>query len=687
MTAQKADPSAERSKDPSGGITGAQASIYSRGKETLDQCLSLLDGLYALDSQAVAEEVAALKFLAKSQLSEVDAEMGYVGGPRISRVNQSFQLLLGSSYLTSASVIAKTDPDQIGGTLGRLRNELGLTFAKQGFVSSVQDEQDLTNYRIVSDYITSLSQSWLDNVNYFVLSTEMPFFGTQLVLLFRQLSVLAESVYEVRFALDSVFIGPAERQTIELDFGCGPTAPPQIFLEDLLSWIQNVATQEGPALIQDGANFDVSNTFYPVVQNRLTRSGETMRIYGGRGFQDRRFGCGAWFRRGRRWNFLHPTWVPPTPDPQVTWAQSCLAQSVDPSVPQDGLMGPQTQQAIRTFQMQQQLPPTGILDPNTMTALQAACRGQSAARQRLQQLPLSRRSKPLCPHLRATVRWVLDPLKETSRMNNLHRELAPISDAAWAQIEEETSRTFKRHLAGRRVVDLHGPAATSLAAVGTGHLLTISGPSDGMVARQREVKSLVELRVPFDLERQAIDDVERGANDSDWQPAKDAARKLAYAEDGAIFESYAAAGIVGIRQGTSNPAMTLPGDVREYPDAFAQGLSQLRLAGVNGPYAVLLDANFYTALAASSDQGYPVLEHVKRLFDDKIIWTPAIQGAFVVTTRGGDFDLHIGQDVSIGYLNHTDTTVSLYLQETLTFLILTSEAAIAMAPPVNSQKS
>jgi uncharacterized linocin/CFP29 family protein len=272
-------------------------------------------------------------------------------------------------------------------------------------------------------------------------------------------------------------------------------------------------------------------------------------------------------------------------------------------------------------------------------------------------------------------------------MNNLHRELAPISDAAWAQIEEETSRTFKRHLAGRRVVDMHGPAGTGLSAVGTGHLLTIPAPSDGIVARQREVKALVELRVPFELERQAIDDVERGANDSDWQPAKDAARKLAFAEDGGIFEGYAAAGIVGIRQGTSNPVMTLPDDVREYPDAFSQGLSQLRLAGVNGPYAVLLDADVYTALAETSDQGYPVLEHVKRLFKDKIIWAPAIHGAFVVTTRGGDFDLHIGQDVSIGYLNHTDTAVGLYLQETFTFLMLTAEAAVALAPPVTSKKS
>jgi uncharacterized linocin/CFP29 family protein len=129
-------------------------------------------------------------------------------------------------------------------------------------------------------------------------------------------------------------------------------------------------------------------------------------------------------------------------------------------------------------------------------------------------------------------------------MNNLHRELAPISDAAWADIEEETTRTLKRHLAGRRVVDVHSAGGVGFCAVGTGHLKPIAAPADGILARQREVKALVEFRVPFELDREQIDDVERGANDSDWQPAKDAAQKIAYAEDRAIFEGYAAGGIM-----------------------------------------------------------------------------------------------------------------------------------------------
>jgi len=269
-------------------------------------------------------------------------------------------------------------------------------------------------------------------------------------------------------------------------------------------------------------------------------------------------------------------------------------------------------------------------------------------------------------------------------MNNLHRELAPISDAAWAEIEEETTRTLKRYLAARRVVDVPTPGGVGLPAVGTGHLLSINPPSDGILARQREVRALVELRVPFELTREAIDDVDRGSEDSDWQPAKDAAKTIAFAEDRAVFNGYPAANIQGIREGTSNPIMTLPAEVRDYPDAVAQALSQLRLVGVNGPYSVLLGAKAYTELAETRDHGYPVLEHVKRIVDGDIIWAPAIEGAFVLTTRGGDFELNLGQDVSIGYLSHTDAAVRLYLQETFTFRLLTGEASVVLAPSKNA---
>ena len=115
-----------------------------------------------------------------------------------------------------------------------------------------------------------------------------------------------------------------------------------------------------------------------------------------------------------------------------------------------------------------------------------------------------------------------------------------------------------------------------------------------------------------------------------------------------------------------------------YPDAIAHALSQLRLEGVNGPYSVLLGADAYTALSESSDHGYPIMRHIKELVDGEIVWAPAITGAFVLTTRGGDFGLYLGEDVSIGYLSHDDKTVRLYLEESFIFLLLTTEASVAV---------
>jgi uncharacterized linocin/CFP29 family protein len=263
-------------------------------------------------------------------------------------------------------------------------------------------------------------------------------------------------------------------------------------------------------------------------------------------------------------------------------------------------------------------------------------------------------------------------------MNNLYRELAPVTDEAWGEIEQEATRTFKRHIAGRRVVDVSEPSGPTTAAISTGHLADVAAPGDGVVAHLRESKPLVRLRVPFTIARTDIDDVERGSQDSDWDPVKEAAKQLAFAEDRAIFEGYAAADIDGVRKCSSNPGLALPEDPREIPDVIAQALSELRLAGVDGPYSVLLSADVYTAVSETTAHGYPVREHLGRLVDGDIIWAPAIDGAFVLSTRGGDFDLQLGTDVSIGYLSHDAENVQLYLQETLTFLCYTAEASVAL---------
>lgn len=215
--------------------------------------------------EADPEYVKALREMARSQMTEIVTEFGTVGLPSILRIDTYFEILLGQ-HPTRNFTQVEFDPDKIKGTLGSLRDTYGIYFRGNPFNNSVEDEQDITNFRVISDYMTSLLQSWIANRQFFIVKPkELAFFGTQLVLISRQLNVIAETVNEVRFVLDSVFIGPNERQTLLLEF-TDNTLPP-MFLEDVLVEVENFVTDEGPRLLRDGGKISVTNNIQPVVRS------------------------------------------------------------------------------------------------------------------------------------------------------------------------------------------------------------------------------------------------------------------------------------------------------------------------------------------------------------------------------------------------------------------------------------
>ncbi|HLI12892.1 MAG TPA: family 1 encapsulin nanocompartment shell protein [Alphaproteobacteria bacterium] len=264
-------------------------------------------------------------------------------------------------------------------------------------------------------------------------------------------------------------------------------------------------------------------------------------------------------------------------------------------------------------------------------------------------------------------------------MNSLFRDLAPISSAAWEEIDKEATRTLKTTLAARKLVDFSGPHGLASSAVGTGRSQALPSPRGGGVeARLRHVLPLVELRVPFELPRSELEAIDRGAKDPDLDPVIAAAQKIAQAEDRAVFHGYGEAGIRGICEAAPGTPLTLTRNYEDYPLSVAAAISRLREAGVDGPYAIALGRECYTGLTETTKGGYPVLQHVRRLLDGPIIWAPAVDGAVVLSMRGGDFELTVGQDISVGYLDHTAETVRLYLQESFTFQPLSPQAAVPM---------
>lgn len=264
-------------------------------------------------------------------------------------------------------------------------------------------------------------------------------------------------------------------------------------------------------------------------------------------------------------------------------------------------------------------------------------------------------------------------------MNDLLRALAPISGEAWKEIDAEATRTLKVLLAARQLVDFNGPLGWDACAISLGRTDKLS-PSlqDGVASRIRRVQPLVEIRIPFEIQREELEAIGRGAKDPDLDAVRNAARAAAVAEDRAIFQGYAAAGIQGIFQASSAQNLTIPDAFEAYPDIVAEATHRLRSEGVNGPYGIALGPRCYTGLTRSTSRGYPVIDHVRELLDGPIVWAPAADGAVVMSLRGGDFDLSVGQDFSIGYLDHTGTSVLLYLQESFTFRVLAPEAAVPL---------
>jgi len=225
-----------------GEVTGAQASIYARSRVALEQSLPLLDKLEALRADADDEDTEAMRSVVRTEFNELVQELGVVGGPRVQRVDSFFQLLLGRDATDHYG-----EPEDVEGQLGELRDRLGLQRER---VNTIEEEQMFTNFLILVDYLNSLHQTWEAQRDSFVRDSTEPFLGTELILLSRILDVLAESVQEAYAALDSVNVGPAERQATELTLRLDDEDRP-ITISELFSWVDSFATQEGPALIRN----------------------------------------------------------------------------------------------------------------------------------------------------------------------------------------------------------------------------------------------------------------------------------------------------------------------------------------------------------------------------------------------------------------------------------------------------
>jgi uncharacterized linocin/CFP29 family protein len=265
-------------------------------------------------------------------------------------------------------------------------------------------------------------------------------------------------------------------------------------------------------------------------------------------------------------------------------------------------------------------------------------------------------------------------------MSHLLREHAPITEAGWSLIDDEARERLTPALAARKLVDFGGPRGWEHSATNLGHTRALGDtPVAGVTAAQRSVLAVVELRAPFSLARGELRDADRGAQDVDLGTLDEAAHRIATAENRAVLHGWEAAGITGIAQASTHDSIALGEDCERYPRHVAHAVEALLRAGIDGPYGLALGPDTYTRVLETTEHGgYPLFDHLRKIIGGPLVWAPGVEGAVVVSQRGGDFLLEVGEDLSIGYDGHDLDAVDLYLVESFTFRVVTREAAVAL---------
>jgi uncharacterized linocin/CFP29 family protein len=264
--------------------------------------------------------------------------------------------------------------------------------------------------------------------------------------------------------------------------------------------------------------------------------------------------------------------------------------------------------------------------------------------------------------------------------DHLLRSLAPISDVGWATVDGEAKQRLTPALAARRLVDFSGPHGWEHSATNLGRTTELSAsPHKGVTARQRRVLPMAELRADFTISQAELRDLDRGAQDVDFASLDDAAHRIAVAENVAVLHGWSEAGIRGVAEASPHEAKALGEDAESYPRAVAGAVELLLRSGVSGPYGLALGREQYRLVVETAEHGGSLLlDHLRKILDGAIVWAPGVQGAVVLSQRGGDFLYDCGQDLSIGYNRHDGERVHLYIEESLSFVVATPEAAVAL---------
>lgn len=263
-------------------------------------------------------------------------------------------------------------------------------------------------------------------------------------------------------------------------------------------------------------------------------------------------------------------------------------------------------------------------------------------------------------------------------MDILRRAASLITPEAWAELDDRAKKVLAANLSARKFVDVEGPKGWSYSAHPTGRLdVAQKQPKDGVQYGMNRVLPLVETRHTFEMDIWELDNISRGAKDPDLSGFEKAAKEIALFEEKAVYKGLAEAGIEGLAAAAKGRSVKLGGDDAEkIVNAVSTAIFKLIGDAVEGPYALVASPKLWKAIYGTASC-YPISKHLGSLVD-KIILSSQ-DDSYVVSLRGGDFELVLGQDLSLGFDERNGDKVRLFFTESFTFRVITPEAVVALS--------
>jgi uncharacterized linocin/CFP29 family protein len=267
-------------------------------------------------------------------------------------------------------------------------------------------------------------------------------------------------------------------------------------------------------------------------------------------------------------------------------------------------------------------------------------------------------------------------------MDVLRRDSARLPERVWKALDEAVAQSARHVMSARRIATFDGPRGWDYFAAPLG-TMTACRTADGKASVcVPEVALLAEIRAEFSLSWAAVEAFERGGPTLDTASAEAAAREVALGEDRlALHGEPIGAGFLASKE---SPRRRLE-DWRR-PEAvltdLLQAVETLDKLGIAGPYeAILAPGRYYAYLRAAEEGGYPIARHLKDVLGAVHRSQVLADGGGMFATRGGDFVLTVGGDLSVGYRSHDQEVLHLFCVETVAGQMLTPQAVCLLEAP------